>query len=187
MWQPVDVARPDERARPYAPTKVTGRDVTRILWGSLLLAAPAYALSASLRLGIPFVAILVLSTATLVAARIVTAAKPPPAEPPLPRAQADPRPADRPFGEVSRMEERLAWGGKDMMGFERTVRPVLIRLADDRLQQRHGITRASHPERARQLLGDELWHLVTGPSVGSKETGPTPERLKPLVERLERL
>jgi hypothetical protein len=120
----------------------------------------------------------------------------------LPRAQADPRPAGRPFADVSRLEDRLAWGGSDLDHFNSAVRPVLVRLADERLQ-RHGVTRQSHPESARQLLGEQLWRLADDPAPAStastastaspdraarlKEPGPTPAQLAPLVERLEAL
>jgi hypothetical protein len=35
--------------------------------------------------------------------------------------------------------------------------PVLAELTDERLRLRHGITRATDPRRARELLGDPLW------------------------------
>jgi len=92
---------------------------------------------------------------------------------------------------VSRLEDRLAWGGSDLDRFSSAVRPVLVRLADERLQ-RHGITRQSHPESARQLLGEQLWRLATDAAPAdrtgrSPEPGPTPAQLAPLVERLESL
>ena len=185
MWQP-EPGRRDESRRPYAPTTITARDVTTIVWRAVLITAVNEGLLLVAGIGVPVALVGLLALSALVGARIVRAAKPPPTDPPLPRAQADPRPAGRPFADVSRMEDRLAWGGVDLEHFDRAVRPVLIRLADERLQRR-GITRAAQPEQARQLLGEQLWTLVTGPSVAAKAPGPTPAQLTPLVERLEAL
>ena len=38
--------------------------------------------------------------------------------------------------------------------------PRIGELADERLRQRHGLTRASDPHRARQLLGEEAWQFL---------------------------
>lgn len=59
-------------------------------------------------------------------------------------------------------EERLTRADATRDGFARIVLPPLRELADERLRQRHGITRASEPDRARALLGERLWTLLEG-------------------------
>lgn len=166
---------------------VTGREITTLVWRALVVTAVVEVASGLLGARIPLPVVLLLAASLLASVRVTAAAQPPPAGPPLPHARSEPAAVDRPFRDVGRMADRLAWGGHDMDRFESTVRPVLVRLADDRLSGRHGISRASHPERARQLLGDDLWQLATGPSVASKAPGPTPAQVSRLVEQLERI
>jgi hypothetical protein len=70
------------------------------------------------------------------------------------------------------------------LAVERTVAGALnqaiAELADERLRQHHGVTRAGDPERARRLLGEPLWSL---PGRGSL----TPAELEAAVRRLEQL
>jgi hypothetical protein len=84
---------------------------------------------------------------------------------------------------VRRWEQRLAWSQSDPDAFSRNVLPVLAELTDERLRLRHGITRASDPRRARELLGEPLWLVLAEP-------GRRPPKAKDLtmyVESLERL
>jgi hypothetical protein len=164
-----------------------GREVATVVWRALIATAVVEALSGFLGARIPLPLVLVLSLSLLAAARLAAAARPPAAEPPLPPSWSDPPVPDRPFRDVTRMVDRLAWGRIDMDRFETSVRPLLVRLADERLATRHGITRATHPVQARQLLGDDLWHLVTGPSMASKQPGPPPAQVATLVAQLERI
>lgn len=83
---------------------------------------------------------------------------------------------------VRRWEARLDAVHSDPGRFSRTVLPVLAELTDERLRQRHGLTRTSDPRRARELLGEPLWRLL-------HETGRPPRRrdLAAHVETLEKL
>lgn len=73
----------------------------------------------------------------------------------LRRTPHDPR-----FSRLSRLlseaSDRIAVGDE--------VRRTLTSLADERLRRLHGVDRGSDPERARALLGDELYRYVTEPS-----------------------
>jgi hypothetical protein len=71
--------------------------------------------------------------------------------------------ADGLRGAVRRWEARLDSSQDDPGRFSRNVLPVLAELADERLRQRHGITRASDPRRARELLGEPLWQVLAEP------------------------
>lgn len=67
---------------------------------------------------------------------------------------------------VRRWENRLQ-GPAEPARFSRNVLPVLAELAelaDERLRQRHGLTRATDPEQARALLGEPLWRLLEDPA-----------------------
>lgn len=94
--------------------------------------------------------------------------------PPAPPRQARGRPArwadrrDRSTGEdalpaaVRAWEQRLARSDRNPGAFVRVVLPRLRDLADERLRLRHGVTRASDPDRARQLLGEPTWAILEG-------------------------
>jgi hypothetical protein len=84
---------------------------------------------------------------------------------------------------VRRWEQRLDWSQSDPSTFSRNLLPVLAELTDERLRLRHGLTRASDPRRARELLGEPLWLVLS-------ETGRRPPKAKELtmyVETLEKL
>jgi hypothetical protein len=94
--------------------------------------------------------------------------------PPAPPRQARRRPTLRPAGPdggtdrdalqsaVRGWEQRLAWTDGKPGAAMRTVLPRLRDLADERLRLRHGVTRASDPDRARELLGEPAWSLLAG-------------------------
>jgi hypothetical protein len=64
---------------------------------------------------------------------------------------------------VQRWQTRLSWGRAGIRPFTRTS-PVLAELVDERLRLRHGITLASDPARARQLVGERLWSYLADPA-----------------------
>jgi hypothetical protein len=91
--------------------------------------------------------------------------------------------ADTLRGAVRQWERRLDWAQSDPEHFSRTLLPVLAELTDERLRLRHGITRASDPRRAHELLGDELWQLLEQPV----RRPPKPRELAAHVDTLEKL
>jgi hypothetical protein len=84
---------------------------------------------------------------------------------------------------VNRWEAKLVWSQGESERFNRAVLPVLAELADELLRQRHGITRAGDPVRARALLGEPLWQFLGTPA---KRT-PPPRDLAAYVAQLEKL
>jgi hypothetical protein len=80
-------------------------------------------------------------------------------------------------------EERLSWADAKQNGFARILLPPLRELVDERLRQRHGITRASEPDRARVLLGERLWMMLEG----RVDRAPTAEECAAIVSRLENI
>lgn len=83
---------------------------------------------------------------------------------------------------VRRWEARLDAVDSDPARFSRTVLPVLADLTDERLRQRHGVSRTTDPQRARELLGEPLWRLLTEPG-----RPPRRRELATHVETLENL
>jgi hypothetical protein len=84
---------------------------------------------------------------------------------------------------TSRWDTQLAWCFTDVARYNRRMQPRLADLVDERLRQRHGVTMAGEPGRARQLLGDPLWIFLTGPV----KRAPQPRDLDVLVKALEKL
>ena len=110
------------------------------------------------------------------------------APPKLPKRRAGGRGADGPATDsmrvaVRRWERNLDRAHSDPELYARNVLPVLAELADERLRLRHGITRASDPRRARELLGDPLWSALH--DRGRRQA--KPRELETYVDALERL
>lgn len=77
------------------------------------------------------------------------------------------------------------WGALDGPdSFARLLSTLLSELADDLLLRRRGIVRSSRPDRARELLGDEVWAALTQPA--SLDTLDI-DLVERVVDRLEEL
>ncbi len=160
------------------------------------VAAGLYALSTLVvRWQVPYPLFLVVVLAALVGRRLVGLVAPPPVlESPV-REDADLRAfgiPDRPFVDVRRWEDRLDLVQGDPGYFDRTVRPVLVGLVDERLRTAHGFTRASDPERARAILGPDLSDFLepvepTSRSRSSRTSSgsPAPAELAEIVTKME--
>jgi hypothetical protein len=84
---------------------------------------------------------------------------------------------------IARWDVMLDWCHTDVERFNRRVLPKLGELVDERLRQKHGITRATDPAAAQRVLGDPLWGFVTMPS----RRPPSPRDLDQIVTALEKL
>jgi hypothetical protein len=186
-----------EEAPVAEPEVVEERPRSRAGWvlrNLLLVAVATVVTEAALRSAGIAVSVLVV-VAAFVALRLLMLAVAEVAPPPLPKAarrranSADDDGLYRWAGTdslraaVRRWEQRLDWSQSDPDAFSRNVLPVLAELTDERLRLQHGITRASDPRRARELLGEPLWLVLT-------ERGRRPPKAKDLtmyVESLERL
>ncbi len=103
---------------------------------------------------------------------------------PATRVPAEPADAPDPYSDLYFLEYRLSWGSVERQRFEQRVRPLLVRLVDERLRQRHGIDPAREPDRARKIVGEQLWQLRTGtPTPGEKP--PSPREVAATVELIE--
>jgi hypothetical protein len=92
-------------------------------------------------------------------------------------------PEDGVVSAVRRWEARFAWTERDRARYATAVLPRVRELADERLRQRHGLTLASEPDRARRLVGPAVWRFLNEPS----RRGPTPAELAEIVAELEKI
>jgi hypothetical protein len=51
--------------------------------------------------------------------------------------------------------------GEGSLTFVRRIQPLLLEMTTDRLVHRHGIDPQLEPDRARAIIGDHLWNLIT--------------------------
>ncbi|GAB3798945.1 hypothetical protein [Micromonospora zhanjiangensis] len=86
-------------------------------------------------------------------------------------------------GAVNPWERVLGWTEGKPDRFAEKVLPRLGELVDERLRQRHGLTRESDPTRARELLGEHLWSFLTV----RPRRGPGPRDWAAVVAQLEKL
>jgi len=84
---------------------------------------------------------------------------------------------------VRRWEQQLDWSQHDAERFSRIVLPALTELADERLRLRHGVSRASDPRRARELLGEPLWQVLHDPG----RRPPKAREMSAVVDALEKI
>ncbi|MFI9641884.1 hypothetical protein ACIG87_17760 [Micromonospora sp. NPDC051925] len=84
---------------------------------------------------------------------------------------------------INGWERPLDWSSENPERFAERILPRLGELADERLRQRHGLTRESDPTRARALLGDQLWSFLDAPS----RRPPSPRDLAVIVAELEKI
>jgi hypothetical protein len=175
---------PVEEAEPTVKRRSTGWWFVRNV---LLITALTVVTVAALRAGGHHISVL-LVVAFWTGLRVVLIAVSEVAPPSLPKrrggsATADGTPPDSLRAAVRRWERNLDRAHADADLYARNVLPVLAELADERLRLRHGITRASDPRRARDLLGDPLWAALHDPG---RRTAKSSE-LETYVTALERL
>jgi hypothetical protein len=90
------------------------------------------------------------------------------------------------FVKLRQLEHRLEAASRDGSKYDRNVRPLLARLAVERLRQKYGIDLRSQPVQAREVLGEQLWSLTIAPP---EQAGPAPSHteLSTLVALIEAL
>ena len=171
---------------PETVVKRRSRGVT-ILVDVVVIAAATVVVTAGLRavgLSISLLLLIALLTGLRLVIHAVSVVAPPPAPRLRSRIGADAAPAvDALRAAVRRWEQNLDRAHSDPDLHARNVLPVLAELADERLRLRHGITRASDPRRARELLGDDLWSALSGPARRALK----PRDVETYLDAMERL
>jgi hypothetical protein len=113
--------------------------------------------------------------------------------PPPSAVQASHRPAgsgQADFPAYQKISSDLDWAGTSPRHYDHGLRSRLARLLDARLAQRYGLDAKTQPDRARELVGAELWPLLDAsrpPSNDSRAPGVSVATLNRIVTRLEEL
>lgn len=94
-----------------------------------------------------------------------------------------PETMDRRFRRLARHTDRVTYAVVATRHYESGVRPVLAELARDRVRRHHGIDMTAEPERARELIGENLWQALTT----TREQPPTTAELDRWLTTLEQL
>lgn len=84
----------------------------------------------------------------------------------------DPGEKPAPLAELERIDRLLVLGAANAFDAHHRVRPFFRELAAERLHAHHGVDLDREPERARELLGDELWELVRDDRPLGRRSGP---------------
>lgn len=103
-------------------------------------------------------------------------------------APAAARPSD--FRTYSKISSDLGWAPVSQWHYDHGLRPLLSRLFESVLAERHRVDLTADPERARSLVGDDIWPLIDPsrpPSFDSRAPGPDLRTLTRIVDRLEQL
>ncbi len=104
--------------------------------------------------------------------------------------QADVAASQADFPAFLEISSDVTWATVSQRHFDRGIRPRLARLLDTRLAERHGVTIASQPDRARELAGEDLWPLIDPArplSEDSNAPGVSLAKLTRIITRLEEL
>lgn len=105
----------------------------------------------------------------------------------LPEAVEQPlRPGGDYFARLRQLERRLEAASRDGSKYDRNVRPVLARLASERLRQKYGIDPRRQPVQAREVLGEQLWSLTIAPPAPASPA-PSHAELSTLIALIEAL
>lgn len=117
-------------------------------------------------------------------------AQPPDPHSPFARELARrPKPRER-LGELVRQEREVGLAMDAAFDLHVRLRPTLRAIAEHRLAARRGVGLDEQPERARELLGDDMWELVRvdrEPPEDRFAKGIPFERLRAAAERLEKI
>jgi|SRR5689334_20222927 len=173
LFEVAPAPKEKRRSRPFGP-----RWWLRRVLAAVIVAAGIFVVFYVIRVGLPFLLIVatVLSVMVLHGALMMVRDDPLPPEVsgrglhvtvddnlhgPLEGLRHSIAPTDGVRYAINRWEDRLSWGERDGPRFASIVLPRLADLIDERLRQRHGFTAKADPERARAVLGEDLWRFMT--------------------------
>ncbi|MCM0675906.1 hypothetical protein NCC78_14580 [Micromonospora phytophila] len=182
-----------EEERPARTDRRRGGRAGQVLRTLAVTAAVAVVVVAGLRvvgLRVSLLVIVAAVVAVLAVRRVTAALSPPPPARSGARVPSGEEPDTWNWGSrdalraaINGWERPLDWSSGNRERFTERILPRLGELADERLRQRHGLTRDSDPARARALLGDRLWTFLGTPS----RRPPSPRDLAAIVAELEKL
>jgi hypothetical protein len=114
----------------------------------------------------------------------VTGGRFPPGRRPRPVVQASE------FPTFLKISSDLGWAVVSRWHYDHGTRPLLTRVMRAALADRHHLDLAADPERARDVIGDDIWPFLdpaAPPSLDSRAPGLDPHTLALIVDRLESL
>jgi hypothetical protein len=160
-----------------------GREAFKFVFASFCVSAVGFFVLSVMDLALPYWFLFTVACAVVAVYKAVRSVRPP-----LPgraawRRHAAAEAPDGLRGAVKRWETRLDWCYSDNGAYTRKVLPLLGEIVDERLRQRHGITRESDPAAARKLIGEPLWTFLAGPG----RRPPAPRELANLIAWMERI
>jgi len=94
------------------------------------------------------------------------------------------------FPTYAKISSDLGWAQVSLWHYDHGIGPLLHRLLESALAERHRVDLTTDPQRARSLVGEDIWPLVDParpPSFDSKAPGMELRTLTRIVDRLERL
>jgi hypothetical protein len=103
-------------------------------------------------------------------------------------APAAVRPSD--FPSYAKISSDLGWAPVSKWHYDHGLRPLLSRLFESVLAEGHRVDLTADPERARSVVGDDIWPLIdpsVPPSIDSRAPGTDLRTLTRIVDRLEQL
>jgi hypothetical protein len=109
-------------------------------------------------------------------------------ETPPPDPVTEPRPTvvrTEYFARLRQLERRLDSASTDPYKFEWSIRPMLAQLAAERLDHKHGISFHRESARAREVVGEQLWQIMTTSDTPIQPVNPA--RLRELVQAISRI
>jgi hypothetical protein len=188
-----ELLRADEPAPPRMtmPQRPIGWLLANAVF-SAIVALSGYLLLRLIGYAVPYPLLFTAMFAAVLLRRALTAVRPRPLPPAmtgtLPATALPPDPdaasrADGLYQALSRWANRMEWTERDSGRFEQVVRDRVADLTDERLRQRHGLTRTSDPARARELTGELLWTFLHGQIARI----PTPAEMAAVVKDLEEI
>ena len=72
-----------------------------------------------------------------------------------------PETLERRFARMYRHVDRVTYAVAETRHYDSGVRPVFLEIARDRLRRYHGIDLHAEPDRARAVMGEDLWTALT--------------------------
>lgn len=94
------------------------------------------------------------------------------------------------FPAYAKISSDLGWAPVSQWHYDHGLRPLLSRLFESVLAERHRVDLTADPERARNVVGDDVWPLIDPSgalSFDSRAPGTDLRTLTRIVDRLEQL
>lgn len=160
--------------------------INRVVRSGALVALLLYVVGRFLRYAVPLAGCLLVGLLVAVLAGLVAELAEPALVAQVPGEGLADGGRDQPFVRIAAIEDRFGWSVLSPRYLDATIGPWLTAIAAERLHRLHGVDLTRQPDRARALMGEELWLLASG---GPVQDGPgwPPERTARLVDAIEAL